>query len=768
MIRKILLMASLLLGAQGIAQAASVSISVGEVNQYVNNALASGDPVSMMIGNEIKARLDMAGIQFSESGLVFAGSVPQQNLRGGCSVRVNGSATFSATVNPESQLELIFNALNEPIVASVDFFGRLDATGYADMHFGAMILGHCFRYAEDSFSVNIGADLNLNFNLIVKLNPEKTVDPFTGDLTIRINPELFLTGEVRSLTNSTFEFKGLDSIEFVGLLLGGPIGAVLFNRLESRLERLVVNQFLTTGVANSEFQKILLEEQTKLRFKMAEALLDPLEFATWVEGDPVILDYQLPGIDNETYRLIISVIERLPKAFPITLEYLNDHKIEILFYAFIGDDQALLDLLGTSLACQASEVLLTSLPQKPVPPGIDYVDSSYTAFCDEIINANRLGNADIWDGSTTLIDKLPWTQAYGTQLNISVVSIRDNYQPYVQKVKYKTIEGVADGIGVCKLEMRVYKNNLGTNAGLKPMLAIHGGSWKYRGGAFYGLEAQISHFTQRGFVVFVPFYRLGEEVEANTECNGVTGEQIITDIDDAMAWVEANKAGYGAEGKITIMGQSAGALHSAWLATYNAPQVERVLLMYPPTDLENYLESVRSGAITDPRGAGALQAFFGVDDIALIDINSSIVAKGSLPPIIEVDPVPYPPMYMIHGFADTLVPSEQSVRLCNALSGSILNGPAANDPGNPFAGIYKKSYQCDDKGSRLDLLAEAQHGLEICVPGLKCQAGSDAALPSVEESLLNAYNWLGGNNSIQNWLAPAANYLLFKTNRQRN
>lgn len=765
MIRKILLMLALLYGLHGTVHAATVSISAGEFNQFVNDALTSGDPVSMMIGNEIKARLNESGVQFSESGLYFAGSVPSQNLHGGCTVNVNGSAVFNATVNPESELELIISALNEPIVASVDFFGRIDATGHADMHFGFSVFGHCFRYAEDSFSVNIGADINLNFNLILKLNPEKIVDPLTGNLIIRIHPELFLTGEVKSLSNQTFQFKDLDAVEFIGFLIGGPIGAILFHQLEDKLEELVINKFITTGEANTEFQAVLLEEQSKLRAKMAEALLDPEEYAAWVEGDPIARDYELPGIDEDTYKTLISIIDRLPTVLPITFDYLNDHKIEILFYALIGDNDALLELLGTSLACQASEVLLTDLPRKPIPPGINYADSTYTDYCDEIINTNRLGNADIWDGSTELIDKLPWTQAYGTQLNISVVSIRDNFQPYVQKVKYKTIEGVSDGIGVCKLEMRVYKNNLGINSGLKPMLAIHGGSWKYRGGAFYGLESQISHFTQRGFVVFVPFYRLAQEVEANTECNGVTGEEIIADINDALTWIESNKADYGADGKITVMGQSAGAFQSAWLATYSAPQVEKVLLMYPPTDILHYLESVRTGVITDARGADALQGFFGADDIESIDINAPLVLQSSFPPVIEVDPLPYPPIYMIHGFADTLVPSEQSVRLCNALGGSILNGPAINDAGDPQAGIYKKSYQCDDKGSRLDLLAEAQHALEVCVPGLKCQAGSEAALPSVEESLVNAYNWLGNSSNIQNWLAPATNFLIFRRNR---
>ena len=245
--------------------------------------------------------------------------------------------------------------------------------------------------------------------------------------------------------------------------------------------------------------------------------------------------------------------------------------------------------------------------------------------------------------------------------------------------QFTTTVPITRGTGTCKLEMRVYKKDV-AQTGLKPLMAIHGGSWKYRGARFYGLESQISHFTDQGFVVFAPFYRLAGIRDGSAECNNATGEEIVT----ALQWVRNNQHQYGVANheKVRLFGQSAGAHLATWLLTHQPSDVAKALLMYPPTDVKNYITQYKnftSGASYsddytgsfDSMGLAALSGFFGVDpdtEIAAlenVDTNSSFVQANSFPSIIANNPSSYPPAFMVHGQADKLVPSIQSVRLCS-------------------------------------------------------------------------------------------------------
>jgi acetyl esterase/lipase len=181
----------------------------------------------------------------------------------------------------------------------------------------------------------------------------------------------------------------------------------------------------------------------------------------------------------------------------------------------------------------------------------------------------------------------------------------------MKQLHYKTITGLPHGSGTCELEMRVYKSDVNAQD-LKPLLALHGGTWRHRGFSFFGLEAGISQFTERGFVVFAPFYRLVGESDGNTECNGASWREVTADVASALDWIKANGSALGASNdRINLFGQSAGAHLAAWLASHRPNDVWKTMMFYAPTDALEFL----AGAVP-PGGPFDSYRRFGVDSLA--------------------------------------------------------------------------------------------------------------------------------------------------------
>jgi acetyl esterase/lipase len=303
--------------------------------------------------------------------------------------------------------------------------------------------------------------------------------------------------------------------------------------------------------------------------------------------------------------------------------------------------------------------------------------------------------------------------------------------------------------------MRIYKKDVNAT-NLIPLMAIHGGSWQYRGAGFVGMEAQISHYTDAGFVVFAPFYRLAGNADGNAECNGAAWTDITTDIEEALTWVQTHGATFGAKaGKISLMGQSAGAHLAGWLVTHRPNDVERALLLYPPADVGDFLAHARPGDSYEAfqPSLGLLATYFGKQSVSdLAYLTPYEVNSNSFPALISTSSTPMPPVFLIHGYSDTLVPSNQSVLMCNAYGGN-----AVNDGGGT---ALRATYTCGANG-RLHLFQEAQHGLDACVTtranGM-CLAGSEASRSFVASSLRQARGWLGGDEF--GWLVPIIDLIL--------
>jgi len=473
-------------------------------------------------------------------------------------------------------------------------------------------------------------------------------------------------------------------------------------------------------------------------------------------------------------------------------ELVADDTNEILLYLQKGDKQRLKQYFTAKAACEGSKKFLQDdmlttpvyiknnqnncvvgnayagdqgeyFSDKSCDQPVSFIPTDYQVFCNEIIDLDKaytvLGNAAIWQANDSPIGNTPvrkWTSPYGTKMKLTLEPVKGNTNPYMKRVNYKSINNIhnADGSirgnGRCKLEMRVYKKDISAS-NLTPLLSLHGGSWKLRSGGFPGLESSISHYTDQGFIVFSPFYRLLGDREANEECNNASWQDMVTDVEDALKWVWRNGEALGAtpDRAPALMGQSAGGHLALWLLAHperhNIP-LSRALLLYPATDLKDFA----SGSLPGGRyaefadGIKTIKNFFGVDDISHVSTND--LQANAFPDLLRQNPH-RPPVFIIHGASDTVVPVMQSVRLCNAYNGGagetgLDNGPAKNDAGDPSMGSFMRQYDCGAEGS-LHLFAEADHILDLkCIPGIFCQAGGENSVSELKKSLKAGRDWL--------------------------
>lgn len=754
-----------------------LQFSAATVQQFLASARGQDKELANLVGDEIEARLRAANLTLNEEGLIYRETLPNQQLRGGCTANVQlRNLHVSAGITSDSSFDVIMNSLSKPIVASVQIIGFVDVDGTLRMRLGVKILGECIRYLRTSVDASVKTDFTINTSLMIKLNPTRVADAPSGTMKIKINPELKLAGRARvtsdiDLTNGQLSVLGIDATGILGNILAYVLYEVVEDYVQGGLNS-------AASAANNAFGPYLAAQEAVLLRKLREDI--PQEYVIPVSS----------ADQNE----MLSFISHYATSFLPPGSYLQANATELLYYLLVGDDKALRDRIATSVACNASASLFSLNMARTTQPA-DFRSTTLAEFCSKVENRFWLGNAEPAVSGYNGQD--PWTLAPATTFNISTVApIQSNYQPYMKRVQYRAIDNIIDGTrrvvspnyavalnacyqagqgycsnppnidnystfepiprgsGSCKLEMRIYKKEVAQNTGLKPLLAIHGGSWKYRGAAFYGLESQISNFTERGFVVFVPFYRLRGEADGNTECQKATAAEIVSDANEALNWVQANKGTYGvaAGERVRLYGQSAGAHLAGWLVTHRGADVQKALLMYPPTDAQDYIlkfQAFARGQTYSPDYAGSftglgvesLEGYLslvagGAVQLQEVDPYSPLVLDNSFPGQVAASPSSFPPVYMVHGKVDRLVPSIQSVRLCNAYSGNPAAGPASNSGSGA-----RQSYVCGT--SRVDLLEEANHALELCLPPLRCEAGtSQAALDDAKQSLIDARLWL--------------------------
>ena len=126
-------------------------------------------------------------------------------------------------------------------------------------------------------------------------------------------------------------------------------------------------------------------------------------------------------------------------------------------------------------------------------------------------------------------------------------------------------------------------------------------------------------------------------------------------------------------------------------------------------------------------------------DAQQFDAANSPVPENSYPAIVQQQNRSYPPMHILHGLSDELVPARQSIRLCNALAGRPLDDePQVSDQ-------LQVQENCG-ADSELSLYAEANHALDICLSNsallaTTCLSGSRESRQLIADKLQQVADW---------------------------
>ena len=193
-------------------------------------------------------------------------------------------------------------------------------------------------------------------------------------------------------------------------------------------------------------------------------------------------------------------------------------------------------------------------------------------------------------------------------------------------------------------------------------IIVHGGGW-IRGDRKHTVEPLFSPLSDAGFAWFSISYRLAGDMHGEPNGHGGLPSTLmlgaaIDDVRQAVMYVKQHAAEYGVDpGRIALIGESAGAQLASMAALKPGPggSVRAVVAFYGPSDLVSLAET--SPQIPDSFRRAVQGTPFG---------EMLLAGLRNLSPInfVKADS---PPFLLIHGTADTLVPFEQSERMCRSV-----------------------------------------------------------------------------------------------------
>jgi len=575
----------------------------------------TGQPPDVIIRARLTAllRSELDALGFNVDGGIIIGDIPidaiTQIIATNCDIprpyEVHTDPTTAAvTINDGSSLTLGLDSIRN-ISLFADLMGSVSTAADAYVRYGVdnPFGDNCERINTDHGWVGLTVPFDINLDLALELDPTYDAE----QIAIVVDKRAFLQGQA-IISGGQFEH------DFGSFSLTD----VLINLFEDEL--------LLKLQANGE--QAVADAITELNYRLdgldANGVADPNITAF---NGPAIYVLDVSPEDQAAVRDMLAQYG-IPE---LVIAMLEDQAIEVLLQLAIlqgAEREAYLVSLGASISC---DVLLAAFqtPLDSVPiytlnnqicevadlaalgvaeyfvdaactDAVAYRGTDAAEYCAAYVGdqaGSILGNAAAWVADSGQVnDPLPndatraWTSVPGTQFDLGVLPLAGNLQPYMKQINYETISDVGRGTGSCQLEMRVYKNDLAAT-GLKPLIALHGGTWRNRGSSFLGLEAGMSHLTEQGFIVFAPFYRLTGESDGNVECNAVTWREVTADAESALDWVRANGTALGAApGTVSVFGQSAGAHLAAWLAAHRPNDVRKALMNYGPLDALEFLD----------------------------------------------------------------------------------------------------------------------------------------------------------------------------------
>lgn len=707
---------TLLLTLGPATQAENIFLSLGEVYQSLNST--SSSDTGNVLANKIQQELNALNLSWKENDLQYTLSERNIVLDSSCTYgttldRIDGNIILSDTSN----FNIEITALDKPLVFSISLPLDLAAQGRVEQTFGVRPFRNCIQYGEDGFDFLMTGNAAVKVELQIQLNPQ-----------IR-SGELILTPEFTVLpVSSSINYR----IDVDDTLIDDTIESLL----------------------RDEIDKVVSTKEIDISVNSLADTLRNAVIETW--GGPDI-SVTLPELDDSELAELGYFLQR-DLALPLTQDQLRSSLPQLLLAVLTDDTDTLETVITNTALCEAANASALPLNAQPLyqlqggqcqsidPITISTADNYFSdnacsqvmhysptdiqSYCDNTLDSFRVG-----DGSLIDREKTVWSLSPGTRLDLGVWSTKGKQQPYSTSAVYKSVETET---GECQLEMRIYTPHPGQQQ-LQPLISLHGGSWQYRNSGIAGVEMQMAHYSQEDFIVFAPFYRVAGERSAPVACQNASADQITQDVSDALDWVKTHGSEYGAaDSQAMVTGQSAGGQLAAWLAVHRADDIARALLLYPATDVSDYLAQYQSGALGEsPEGLDALGEFLEID-IDNPDLSNPLIADNSFPQIVADNPRAYPPMFIIHGASDTLVPARQSQRLCNSLGGD----PTVNATPTAETGDVKQVIPCDDRGSQLHLITQGDHILDLCVFSLWCPAGDKASQAATRDSLALGIQWL--------------------------
>lgn len=698
--------------------ASAVSVSLSSLLQAGHDTVALGKLDHETRDELARLLTDMDTVVVDE-GLLYEYSEHNIVLEDGCNYASKiKNIDARLLVDQGSGLEFQLDSLSDSSTFLLNLDLVIDASGRIEQKFGRKVFGTCYLLGRDNFDFTVSGHATLHLTASLDLQISKVAEGF----------------EVSPVVDIVVALDGLDYRVNVD-------GALLDHLTESVLE---------DGIAKALAPDEIVAKASAFGDRLQQQITDAVGAQTSLLKISDLDASQLAALDE---------LIHLDLAGTASDDYINENLPALLHALLVDDPKYLQDYIASVASCGLLQNTLVDLPLSPTFRQVNgqcqkvdvlqlrdteslYLDDRCTRsfhfsplrwvdYCSETLDSRRLGNASIKHVETSA-----WQLSPGTRLGIGIQSLEGHHPPWLTRRSYKKVDAVH---GSCELEMRVYKQDIAAT-GLKPMVALHGGSWSSRVLGFIGLESMISPFTEAGYVVFVPFYRLTDTKEGTTACHGVTGAEIRADVNDAFDWVMQHSAEFGAAGPVSLFGQSAGAYLALSLATDRQEYVANALLMYPPTDFARMIEQLNAGVLSDKtrQGQKAMEQFLG-RSLSEASSTDPDVIDNSFPALINRHPQTMPPMWIIHGAVDDVVPVDQSRRLCRALSGTLDSSDAlAVVESNPL----RRTFQCGTNGSQLHIIEQGNHALDACVFSLICPAGNRQSQQVVSESLQEAQRWL--------------------------
>ena len=629
----VLLSTFLLAGLPATGSAQTFVIPFSDVREAVDlSSLPPDEAINAYLAGKLREELDALGFNV-DGGLVLQQiPVPEitEAIADSCIIpspyKIHTDATTATvTIDDSSSLTVAFDTIRS-INLAADLIGSVSTAADAWVKWGIDIpfIDRCSKLNTDHGRVGLDLPFDISLDLALDINPSYDSE----QVAIVVDKHATLSGQI--------------------LINGG------------NLQHDFGTASLTDLLINIFEDELLAELRSSAELSVAEAIaelnlrLDGLD----ANGlpDPMIEAFNGPTTfvleaSPEDQAFIRGLLEQFGVP-DLVLAMLDERGVEVLLQILVldgPDREAFLASLGAELSCEAIlgnfAVTLDSTPiytlngsscnvaDTSAPDNGAYFSDSACAnevafsptddleFCMAHFGEQArslLGNAASWLPDTNqpgdplpTVESRAWTSIPSTRLDLGVISVQGNHQPYMKQLEYRSITGLPRGTGRCELEMRVYKQDI-LGQDLEPVLALHGGTWRHRGTSFLGLEAGVSQLTERGFIVFAPFYRLVGDSDGNVECNGATWREVTADVASALEWVRTYGAAFGAtEGPVKVYGQSAGAHLAAWLAAHYPDDVGKALLYYAPLDALDFL----SGAIP-PGGPYEAWRDFGVRSLA--------------------------------------------------------------------------------------------------------------------------------------------------------